>query len=254
MEQVVVNLVVNAEHALAHTTGDRRLTIRTRATHRGMALHVEDTGPGIPPGLLDRVFDPFFTTKAPGEGTGLGLSLVHNIITEHGGVVQVESEAGRGTTFRVDLPRARSETSATSTSAGASRTQPLHILVVDDEPAIRRALSRYLSRRGHDVHVAGDGGEALTLIETTLPDRPYDVILSDLRMPGLGGEQLLEKLKEQGADMDRRVIFLTGDAASGDAARFLAASNAPVIYKPVELADLASRIERHAADLSNTST
>jgi CheY-like chemotaxis protein len=109
---------------------------------------------------------------------------------------------------------------------------------VDDEPAIRRAVARFLTRRrGHHVDVAGGGEEALSLLEGE--ENGYDVILSDLRMPGLGGDQLLTRLAARGTGLDRRVVFLTGDAASGDSARILAAADVPVIYKPIELAELA---------------
>ncbi|CAN5691834.1 hypothetical protein BH23GEM10_BH23GEM10_09120 [soil metagenome] len=244
MEQVIINLVVNAEQAMNSVTGERRLTVRTRAHEDVVVLHVADTGPGIPPEQMDRLFDPFFPTKEPGKGTGLGLSLVYSIIAEHGGSVHADT-AERGAVFRVELPRAGQERRAAAVNS-PDLVRPLCVLVVDDEPSIRRALSRYLTRRGHEVHVAGDGAEALSMIETSVGCSPYDVILSDLRMPGLGGDELIDRLRAQGTGMDRRVVFLTGDAASGDAARVLAETNAPVIFKPVELAELARRVEHHA--------
>lgn len=247
MEQVLINLVVNAEQAMNSVSGERRLTLTTRSAEDGVIMRVADTGPGIPPEQMDRLFDPFFTTKEPGDGTGLGLSLVHSIIAEHGGSVRAEG-AECGAVFRVELPRAGHERRAAAVSSPDS-VRPLRVLVVDDEPAIRRAVSRYLSRRGHDVHVAGDGAEALSMIEESAGSAPYDVILSDLRMPGLGGDQMIDRLRSQGTGMDRRVLFLTGDAASGDAARVLAETNAPVIFKPVELAELARRVELHADNI-----
>jgi PAS domain S-box-containing protein len=258
IEQVVINLIVNAEQAMVANTTDRRIIVRTRATNAGVSLNIVDFGPGIPAEYLDRIFDPFFTTKTPGEGTGLGLSLVHSIVAEHGGAVNVESEIGKGTSFRVDLPLARVGDAAdcpavTQPAAPTQATDRLTILVVDDEPAIRRALSRYLTRRGHEVDVAEDGAEALRLLEASDGDH-YDVILSDLRMPGLGGDELIERLRQQASGLHRRVIFLTGDAASGDAARILAALDAPVIYKPVELAELAARVERFAQEIASHDT
>jgi len=243
LEQVVINLVVNAEQAMERTSGERRLIVRTRASAHGVSLHVIDTGPGIPAGHLERVFDPFFTTKETGEGTGLGLSLVHSIVTEHGGDVRVDSEPGRGTAFHVDLPAMRHEGAASSAEPAAARSGGLRVLVVDDEASIRRALQRYLTLRGHEVVTAADGAEALRILET---DSRFDVIVSDLRMPGLSGDRMLEALRNCGGGLDSRVIFLTGDAASGSAARVLADSGAPVIYKPVELSELVRRVEQHA--------
>lgn len=247
LEQVVLNLVVNAEQALEEAPR-KQLTIQTRAGADGVSLHVADSGIGIAPGNLEHIFDPFFTTRSPGEGTGLGLAVVYSIITEHGGTVFVESEPGVGTVFRVALPASvQPEPAPDSAPAPPVPLRPLRILVVDDEPSIRDALSRYLvRRRGHTVDEAPDGEEALRILEGGEAD--YDVILSDLRMPGLGGDELLIRLRESGTGLDRRLIFLTGDAASGYAARVLAAASVPVLYKPAELAEIADRIERHAEE------
>jgi CheY-like chemotaxis protein len=176
---------------------------------------------------------------------------VYNIISEHGGEVNVESELGKGSAFRIHLPRASAGESHAEIGARPARVpvSPLRILVVDDEAAIRNVLARYLTRRGHQVHVAAEGGEALRLVAAQEAGQTYDAIVSDLRMPGLGGDQLLTRLKALGTGLDRRVIFLTGDAAAGDAARILAESDAPVIYKPVELEELALRIERRALEV-----
>lgn len=247
LEQVVLNLVVNAEQAL-EGRDHRRLLLRTEGTPSSITLQVTDTGSGITREDRDHVFDPFFTTKAPGEGTGLGLSLVHRIVGDHGGSVHVESEPGTGTTFCVDLPVAPEEEAQVAEEADVEESKrPLRILVVDDEPAVRQALSRYLMRRrGHVVREAQDGAEALRILEAG--EEEYDVIVSDLRMPGLSGDQLLTRLGALGTGLDRRIIFLTGDAASGHAARILAAADAPVVYKPVELPALADQIERQAAE------
>src|SRR5690606_35171231 len=190
MEQVLINLIVNAEQAMEAKDDDRVLIVRTRATGTGIALHVVDNGPGIPRESLDRIFDPFFTTKSRTEGTGLGLSLVHKIISEHGGDIHAESEVGRGAAFHIHLPAAPVLQAAAPAAAmhAPPPTRSLRILIVDDEPAIRSALSRYLTRRGHAVDVAAEGAAALRMIEA---DGAYDIVLSDLRMPGLGGDQLL---------------------------------------------------------------
>ena len=248
LEQVVLNLVVNAEHAM-EARPDRRLEISTRTERDHVILVVGDSGGGIEAAHLEQVFDPFFTTKGPGEGTGLGLSLVYGIVMEHGGDVRIDSLHGRGTRLTVVLPRAPTTGPPAAEEVGAvPPTDALRVLVVDDEPAIRTALARYLTRRrGHTVEEAEDGEAALEILSRNGAD--YDVIVSDLRMPGLGGDQLLMRLGALGRGLERRVVFLTGDAASSHAARILAAADAPVLYKPIELAEVADRIERHAEEL-----
>jgi PAS domain S-box-containing protein len=244
MEQVVLNLVVNAEQALALAAGEAVLVVRTRATAAGASLQVADSGPGIPASHLERVFDPFFTTKAPGEGTGLGLSLAHTIVSEHGGQIRVDSQPGQGATFQVDLPRAAGRAGI---EAGGELDEaavaPLRVLLVDDEDAVRRVVARFLRRRGHHVDEAADGRAALGLIEAARAEGRYDVIVSDLRMPGLGGDELLARLREDGEGMDRRLIFFSGDTASVEAVRALAASRVPVLAKPVSMNELARAVE-----------
>jgi PAS domain S-box-containing protein len=249
LEQVVLNLVVNAEHAV-EGAAVRRIALTTRPDDDAVALVVSDSGVGIHPDHVDHVFDPFFTTKAPGEGTGLGLSLVYGIVTEHGGAVHVDSEPAKGTTLRLRLPAAAANDGATEATEHRSEPRrPLRVLVVDDEPAIRSALRRYLSRsRGHSVDEAADGEEALGILEAA--DAAYDVILSDLRMPGLSGDELLSRLEALGTGLEQRVIFLTGDAASGHAARVLAAADVPVLFKPIELGEVADQLERRVEELA----
>lgn len=244
MEQVVLNLVVNAEQALALAVGEAVLVVRTRATASGASLWVADTGPGITANHLERVFDPFFTTKAPGEGTGLGLSLAHTIVSEHGGQIRVDSRPGEGAVFQVDLPRAAGRAGV---EPGADDDEPavapLRVLLVDDEDAVRRVVARFLRRRGHHVDEAADGRAALDLIAAARARACYDVIVSDLRMPGLGGDELLARLREDGEGMDRRLIFFSGDTASAEAVRALAASRVPVLAKPVSMNELARAVE-----------
>lgn len=243
MEQVVLNLLLNAEEALAGRSGERDITVTTRAAPNGVHLQVADTGPGIAACNLERVFEPFWTTKAPGEGTGLGLSLVHRIVTDHGGEVRARTEPGSGAVFTLVLPRAGDHAKAAAEEGMPEPSRPLRVLLVDDEAPIRTSIARYLRRRGHRADEARDGGEALAMLGG---EAEYDVILTDLRMPGLGGEQFLERLRASGGDLHRRVIVITGDAAHADAARIVEATGAPTLIKPVGLHEVAQAIETHA--------
>jgi len=250
LEQVVLNLVVNAEQAMASAAGHGTLVLRTRSGLQGNTLTVEDTGPGIALEDQERIFDPFWSTKAPGEGTGLGLSVVHGIVDGLGGRISVESQPKAGARFTVLLPHADARARTPEPPAAARDASPasrLRVLVVDDEPSVRTVLSLYLRRCGHEVDEAAEGGAALDLLdEAALHGRCYQAILSDLRMPGLDGSQLLARLREQGGGMDRRLVFLTGDAASPDAERLLQDSGIPVLLKPVDLGYIEEVIRRVA--------
>jgi CheY-like chemotaxis protein/anti-sigma regulatory factor (Ser/Thr protein kinase) len=244
---VVQNLLVNAVQALTEPDRARRVAFRTTTSDGTVSLHVSDSGVGIPPEYQERIFDPFWTTRQPGEGAGLGLSLVHRIVTEHGGEIEVDSQPGMGATFRLRLPRAPSE--AARPSEPAERTAPpasLRVLVVDDEAASRRVIARLLTRRGHHGDEASDGEAALRMLQGT----EYDVIISDLRMPGLGGEVLLQRLRERGGGREPRLVFVTGDVSDSRSVRTLEAAGLPVLLKPVGVEALARAIEStgHAND------
>jgi PAS domain S-box-containing protein len=247
LEQAVLNLVVNAEQALAEATGPRRLVIATRAAVNGVCVTVQDSGPGITRDALPHLFDPFWTTKAPGEGVGLGLSIVHGIVQEHHGTVHVESEPGRGARFQVELPAVSEGMPHPDSTAGgeAARLAPdnpgstLRILVVDDEPAIRRLVSRVAQRRGHHADEAGEGSEALLLIEqAAAAGCQYDLVLSDLRMPGVSGEQLIRVLLERDPSYRGRIVLITGDTVGAAASRLLEDGSVLVLAKPMGVSQL----------------
>lgn len=245
IERVVSQLVGNAIHALQDHEGKRRVSVRTSGSDTGVALRVEDTGPGIALEHVDRIFDPFWTNRSAGDGTGLGLSLVHGIVSDHGGAIRVDGGWGRGASFTVELP-VPTEPPAPVREAPVreSNRRPLRILVVDDEGPIRFSLMRYMERRGHQVTQAEEGLKALQLVESAA--EPYDIIVADLRMPSLGGVALYARLKERGEGLEQRLIFITGDAESPDAARGLEEAGVPVVLKPFELAEIAQIIEAQA--------
>ena len=242
IEQVLFNLVVNAEQAMSAHRGRGNLVVRTRAVGSRVVLEVSDDGPGISSEHMPHIFDPFWTTKAPGEGTGLGLSLVHNIVTEHGGKIYVRSTPGGGTTFQVDLQVAK--TSALPVKQieplNDSFAGKLRILVVEDELAVRRSLTRYLAREGHEVVEAVDGRQAL---EALASSEPFDIILSDLKMPGMGGRELFNHLRAQGNGEERKMILMTGGVGGNELSRI--DETMPILLKPITFTEVAAAIKRY---------
>ena len=238
LQQVLLNLVGNAEQALSGWGGEKRLTVASEARGGRIVVTVSDSGPGIPDVVIDRVFNPFYTTKGVGKGTGLGLSVSDGIVREHGGSIRVESP-GRGATFIVELPitvppGAEPTNVAAEPAVTPSGSRPLSVLVVDDEPAIRSAIVRYFAGLGHTVDAAGTGAEAHALLES----RRYDVVLLDLRMPDTSGDAIYRELLERDPSHAARVIFLTGDVQSDSTQRFIDASGRASVMKPFSFDEL----------------
>ena len=234
---MILNLLINAEHALVTIDRPRTIVVRTRADEGEARLEIADSGPGIPAEIRSKIFDPFFTTKPEGVGTGLGLSICYGIAREHGGRIWVESEPGHGARFAVTLPRDAREESRPRpkapplTAAGAGE---LTVLVVDDETALRDALLRFLDRRGIRGEGVSDGREALRVLQ----QRRFDVIISDVRMPGMSGREFLERLQRDRPDLVPRVVFSTGDTFAPDTAALLKESGVPTVTKPFDFAIL----------------
>src|SRR5437660_744476 len=199
-----------------------------------------------------RIFDPFFTTKPEGVGTGLGLSICYGIARDHGGRVWVESEPQGGARFCVTLPRDQREETRERAAAPEPGPPPaagrLAVLVVDDEVALREALLRFLQRR--DIHVEGvaDGWEAIRLLE----QRAFDVIISDVRMPGMSGREFLERLRRDRPELVARLVFSTGDAFTPETATLLKESGVPTVAKPFDFAVL-ERVLREVAGRATAS-
>ena len=245
LQQMLLNLLINAEQALVTTDGARVITVRTRADDDEARLEVADSGPGVPPDIRDRIFDPFFTTKPEGVGTGLGLSICYGIAREHGGRIWLESEAGGGARFAVALPRdPRLELRPPmERPAPEAATGELTVLVVDDETALRDALLRFLSRRGIKGEGVADGAAALRVLQ----QRSFDVIISDVRMPGMSGGEFLDALRRDWPALVSRLVFSTGDTFAPDTAELLHQSAVPTVTKPFDLAVLERVIRKVAA-------
>jgi signal transduction histidine kinase len=237
MQQMLLNLMINAEQALVTVERPRTITIRSVSTEQEVLFEVADNGPGIKPDVRARVFDPFFTTKPEGVGTGLGLSICYGIAREHGGRVWVESEPGKGARFVIALPRdPRAETRSAPepialTGEPATR---IRVLLLDDEAPLREAVLRYLARRDIDVVAVGDGGEALR----ALKQHDFDVILSDVRMPGMNGRDFVAHLRRERPELVARLIFSTGNAFAPDTEELLEGAGVPSVSKPFDFVAL----------------
>jgi two-component system NtrC family sensor kinase len=241
LQQVLMNLLVNAEHAIRAHRGRGRVWVRLGAIDRGATIVVEDDGPGIPPELLSRVFDPFYTTKPEGEGTGLGLSVSAGIVADHHGRIVAMERPGGGARFVVELPLSAAGESLSAEGArpqtAAAPQTPVRrgrILLIDDEPDIRRSISKFLTRSGWEVDLADSGDEGLRL----LAGADYEAVLCDLRMPGMSGHEFYRRLQAEEAPAIQRLVFMTGDVLSPEASRFLQEAARPVLSKPFALKDL----------------
>jgi CheY-like chemotaxis protein len=237
LQQVFLNLIVNAEQAMKKANGRGTLTITTEKKDSFIRITFKDDGPGITRENLSHLFEPFFTTKAPGEGTGLGLSLSRSIVLEHDGKMSVESEYGHGAAFIVELPVEEALPAETVTPVEAVQTvQREHkkgrILVVDDEPGVRILLDRALTRDGHTVVTVADAGSAKDKLDA---GEAYDVIITDVRMPGMNGIELYSRVVEQKPEMKNRIIFVTGDVMGMDIRTFLAQNKLPYLAKPFNI-------------------
>lgn len=268
-EQVLINLAVNARDAMP---GGGTITIRTRnveageverLNHRGMEagdyvlIEVADEGTGIAPEVMEKIFEPFFTTKDVGKGTGLGLSMVYGIIKQSGGYIYPESEPGRGTTFRIYLPRyveGEAEKIAAEAEAvaliEAKPAKPASdgpedltggsavVLLVEDEEAVRRGGKRMLEARGYEVHEAGTGVEALEVLSEL--EGKVDIVVSDVVMPEMDGPTLLKELRKDYPDM--KFIFVSGYAEDAFAKNLPADAKFGFLPKPFSLKQLATAV------------
>ncbi len=218
LQQVLLNLITNARQAM-NERGSGILTIRTRryeaADGRYIEVSISDSGIGIPAQYLDKVFNPFFTTKPVGQGTGLGLSICYGIIQEHQGQIWIESREGVGTTVFIRLPIVEASAgaptpSSTATATDAESGPQQRVLVVDDEESVLRMLQRLLGELGHQTTVVSDVDSALRELAT----HPYDLVITDLRMPQKSGFDLSEEIRRSYPHLAERIIFISGDTLS----------------------------------------
>ena len=214
VKQIVMNLVLNARDAMAEggritlNTAHRKMQIVTEGNVREaecVMLTVKDTGCGMDAETRSRIFEPFFTTKAAGEGYGLGLATVYSIVKQNGGAIEVESEPGRGTQVSIFFPRSEEE-NVQEPSLQRAATGHETVLLVDDNPQVRRSVCRLLSDQGYRVLEAANGASALALFESSKAQ--VDLLLVDLAMPGMSGREVARRLKKLRSNL--KVLFVTG--------------------------------------------
>ncbi len=239
--QVWMNLAVNATDAMP---GGGRLTVRSGSEGgQHVWFSVSDTGRGITEEIRDHIFEPFFTTKSAQSGTGLGLAVVHGIVTQHGGRVEVASAPGAGATFKVLLPRGASEAAIAAADRGAEAALPRgageRVLLVEDNVSVRHTFERLLTRLGYAVTAAGSAEEAEGLALT----EAFPILLTDMMLPGLSGADLAERLRQRWPRIE--VIVMSGHTDDGEIRRRAASGSLRFLSKPVDLETLAHAV--HAA-------
>jgi PAS domain S-box-containing protein len=246
--QVVMNLLVNAQQALAGREGPRRVRVQSgleprRETREPRVwLRVEDNGSGVPADLRAHVFDAYFTTKPEGIGTGLGLAVSRSLARAHGGELVLEANSALGgACFRLSLPisgEASPETAPGELEAAPSTSPQARVLVVDDEPELAALMREMLEGAGYEVATAESGAVALEMLELVR----FDAIVSDLRMPDIDGAALWREVSSRQPRLARAMLFVTGDTLSPDARSFLRSAHCDSLDKPFSRADLLAKV------------
>jgi anti-sigma regulatory factor (Ser/Thr protein kinase) len=212
IQQMLLSLFTNAVQAIGESGRCGTIRITTRGGADSIELRIADDGPGIPESIQRRIFEPFFTTRADGRGTGLGLSLCHGIVQDHGGTIRVESRPGQGSTFVIALPVARGDEKAAPQKERAEHgplERRLRILVIDKDPGAQGMLVEVLASRGHSVDTAGTGPEALRKITAA----NYDLILA--------ARELYAAVVEHAPALAGRILFTSSEGTCPQTLEFL---------------------------------
>src|SRR5439155_246701 len=230
LREAMTNLILNAVDAMP---AGGTLSLATAAVADGVELSVSDTGVGMPASVRDRIFDPFFTTKGP-QGTGLGLSMTYGILERHGARIAVESDEGRGTTFRLTfMPTWELEAPEAAPAVPVPAGEvSLRCLVVDDEPEVGAVLGDMLEAGGHRAVVVTDGGEAIARFGA----EPFDLVFIDLAMPRVSGWQVARAIKEMAPAVP--VILVTGFGVELSAEERRAHNVDLVLVKPLKIQEI----------------
>ncbi|AKG52761.1 sensory box sensor histidine kinase-response regulator [Dehalogenimonas sp. WBC-2] len=241
LQQVFLNLIVNAEFAMKKAHDRGKLTIKTEKLENRICISVADDGPGMSAEVMSKIFLPFFTTKGPGEGTGLGLALSFGIVQEHGGILRVDSVLGQGATFVIDLPLNSAEVQSESESPVSQpflEYKDVSVLVIDDESHVRSLIRAILSKHGYAVEECDLPEKALEKLKTN----KYTIVFMDIRMPGMSGMELYEKISRRWPEMAGRVVFVTGDTSDRLTREYLASHKLSHIAKPFDRRALEEKV------------
>ncbi len=238
IQQVVLNLLLNAEQAIESLSDQGTITVRTMTAGERHVVEVMDDGAGVRPELRGRIFEPFFTTKEVGAGTGLGLSISHGIIAAHGGVLEL-CDSSVGACFRFSLPVHVSKAVERPSAPADASSLPRRALIVDDEEPIRKLLARLLERRGFIVREADTGDAAMAIAREAQPE----IILCDVRMPGVTGFDLYHRMQSGDGGTGRPFVFITGDTTSVEHV-LTEFADVAVLAKPFTAADLDAVLRR----------
>ncbi len=240
--QVFHHVLDNAIKALRDALGARTLRVSTRREGQRFVVEVADNGPGIPESRLDRIFDPVFTSGIEGTGRGLGLSVAYGIITAHGGRIRAGNRSEGGALIHVEIPATEEQAMTRETTKPAAEPREgsqRRILVVDDEKVVAELIVEILTARQHEVDTAHNGMDALRLIR----HRKYDLVILDLRMPDMSGQQLYEHLAREHPEILDRLLFITGDTVMPEIHDFLEQAGKPCLMKPFALEDLIGKTQ-----------
>jgi CheY-like chemotaxis protein len=253
VEQVLMNLVVNARDAMPDggslTVQTVNVALDTHYVLRGASVPpgeyvqicVTDTGVGMDRETQTKIFEPFFTTKAEGEGTGLGLATVYGIVRQSLGHISVYSELGRGTTFKVFLPRVgESERAVSEVAPNETARGKESILVAEDDPTVRAIVTRVLEERGYSVVEADSGEEALALASDY--DGPIDLLVTDVVLAGMNGRKLAEGVRA--THPAAQVLFMSGFTAQDVVRQGIVGASDPFLEKPFSADKLAHRVRQ----------
>jgi signal transduction histidine kinase/ActR/RegA family two-component response regulator len=245
LQQVFLNLMANARDAMVQVHGGGRLTVRSELDGATVRIRIIDTGPGLTQDAKKHLFEPFFTTKEVGKGTGLGLSICFGIISGHAGRIYLADTETPGAEFVVELPHVPNlseldeEQDLTEMRGMTNRL----VLLVEDEEPVARIVQRVLSRDGHRTVVTHDGHEALSYLKRASEGQvPFDLIISDIRMPNMDGVELYDVILNEFPEMKENVLFMTGDSISASTRAFLDEQGVPVLIKPFDLEELRQAI------------
>jgi PAS domain S-box-containing protein len=251
IHQVLMNLSANAAHAMGEDGGELRIALdelcvddndieaACEKAPRMLRLSISDNGSGIDPAIIDQIFDPFFTTKKPGEGTGMGLAMVHGIVQGHGGSISVQSTLGRGSVFTVLLPEAQAKVLPKRESETAAPSGRGRVLYVDDEEQLVDIGREMLESLGFTAYTAPNAEKALELFRQD--PKGWDLIVTDQSMPGMTGYQMAEQILSERPDVP--IIMCTGYSETMTAEKAKAVGIRDFLFKPVLKRDLARSID-----------